>query len=88
MSEGIMSVMHRPLHPGLIVKDALFNVAGIKTVGDAALKLGIDGTVLSRLIDGNSNINSEMAYKLGRFLHTSTEMWINIQRGYDDAIQT
>lgn len=78
-----MSVMHSPLHPGEIVKDALFNDTELKTVGEVALKLDIDRTTLSRLINGHSGISPEMAYKLGRLLGTSTEMWMNIQRDYD-----
>lgn len=78
-----MSIMHSPLHPGEIVKDALFNETGLKTVVEAALKLDIDRTTLSRLINGHSGISPEMAYKLSRLLDTSIEMWLNIQRDYD-----
>jgi addiction module HigA family antidote len=78
-----MGIMHSPLHPGEIVRDALFNGTELKTVSDAAERLGIDRTTLSRLLNGHSGISPEMAYKLGRLLDTSTEMWMNIQRDYD-----
>ena len=61
----------------------MFNDTESKTVGEAALKLDTDRTTLSRFINGHSGISSEMAYKLGRLLGTSTEMWMNIQRDYD-----
>ena len=45
-------MMHKPLHPGEIVKDALIDGAGLK-VTEAAAKLGISRTSLSRLLNGH-----------------------------------
>lgn len=78
-----MSTMHNPLHPGEIVRDALFNETGIISVGEAAKKLGVTRITLSRLLNGHSGISAEMAYRLSLFLGTSAEMWFNVQRDYD-----
>jgi antitoxin HigA-1 len=78
-----MAIMHNPLHPGEIIRDALFNETSIKTVGDAAKMLKVERTTLSRLLNGHSGISPEMAYKLSLLLGTSAEMWLNIQRDYD-----
>jgi antitoxin HigA-1 len=75
--------MHKPLHPGEIVKDALFNDKTGLTVTIAAKLLNIQRTTLSRLINGHSGISREMALRLAMFLGTSVEMWLNIQRDYD-----
>lgn len=75
-------VIHRPLHPGLIVKDALFSGTDL-TVTLAAEKLGIDRTTLSRLLNGHIGISVEMALRLSLLLSTSPEMWMNIQRDFD-----
>lgn len=75
-------VIHEPLHPGEIVKDALFNETGL-TVTSAAEKLGIERTTLSRLLNGHAGISPEMAKRLAMLLGTSAEMWMNVQRDYD-----
>lgn len=75
-------VMHNPLHPGEIVKDALIDGAGLN-VTTAAQKLGVSRTALSRLLNGRAGISPEMALRLSKLLNTSIEMWINIQAHYD-----
>lgn len=77
-----MSIMHNPLHPGEIVKDTLINGCGL-TVTQAADKLGISRTALSRLLNCHAGISPEMALRLSKLLGTSIEMWINIQAQYD-----
>jgi antitoxin HigA-1 len=74
--------MHEPLHPGEIVKDALIQGAGL-SVTEAASRLGISRTALSRVLNGHTGISPEMALRLSKLLRTSIEMWINIQAQYD-----
>ena len=74
--------MHEPLHPGEIVKDTLIDGAGL-SVTEAASKLGISRTALSRLLNGHAGISPEMALRLSKLLSTSIEIWINIQAQYD-----
>src|SRR5579872_2102043 len=77
-----MAIMHEPLHPGEIVKDALIDGTGLN-ITEAADKLGISRTSLSRLLNGHVGISPEMALRLSKLLNTSIEMWINIQAQYD-----
>jgi len=77
-----MTKMHAPLHPGEIVKDALIDGAGL-SVTDAAEKLLVSRTALSRLLNGHVGISPEMAVRLSKLLGTSIEMWLNIQAQYD-----
>ena len=77
-----MTTMHEPLHPGEIVKDALIDGAKL-SLTDAAEKLGISRTALSRLLNGHTGISPEMALRLSKLLGTSIEMWVNIQAQYD-----
>lgn len=77
-----MTTMHEPLHPGEIVKDALIDGPGL-SVTEAANKLGVSRTSLSRLLNGHAGISPEMALRLSKLLKTSIEMWINIQAQYD-----
>jgi addiction module HigA family antidote len=77
-----MALIYEPLHPGEIVRDALFTNTDL-TVSLAAKKLKVDRTTLSRLLNGHSGISPDMAYRLSLLLNTSVEMWMNIQRDYD-----
>ncbi len=77
-----MSIIYKPLHPGEIVRDALIDGVGL-SVTEAAQKLGVSRTALSRLLNCHVNITSEMALRLSKLLGTSIEMWINIQGQYD-----
>lgn len=77
-----MNIMHNPLHPGEIVKDALIDGAGL-SVTEAAQRLGISRTALSRLLNSHVGISPEMALRLSKLLGTSIEMWINLQAQYD-----
>ncbi len=52
-------VMHNPLHPGLVVKDALIDNTGL-TVTEAAVRIGVTRTTLSRLLNGRAGISPEM----------------------------
>lgn len=74
--------MHEPLNPGEIVKDELIDATGL-SVTEAAEKLGVSRTALSRLLNGHSSISPEMALRLSKFFNTSIEMWINLQAQYD-----
>lgn len=76
-------MMHKPLHPGEIVRDALCNEVTGLNVGDAANRLCVQRTTLSRLFNGHAGISPEMAMRLAMLLGTSIEMWLNIQRDYD-----
>ncbi len=75
-------IMHEPLHPGLIVKDALIDGTGL-SITEAAEKMGVTRTTLSRLLNGHSGLSPEMALRLAKFFNTSIEMWINLQAQYD-----
>lgn len=77
-----MSIMHNPVHPGEIVRDAVIEGAGL-SVTVAAQKLGVSRTALSRLLNGHVGISPEMALRLAKLFGTSIEMWINLQAQYD-----
>lgn len=78
--------MHNPLHPGKIVYEILIEGAGL-SVRDAAEKLDVNRTTLSRLLHGHASMSSEMALRLSKLLpKTDMLMWMNLQRDYDIAI--
>lgn len=74
--------IHKPFHPGILVRDALIDHTGL-TVTEAAERLGVTRTTLSRLLNGHADISLEMAIRLSKFFDTSVESWMNLQVQYD-----
>lgn len=71
--------MHNPAHPGLALREFL----GDLTVTEAAVRLGVTRTALSRILNGSAGISADMALRLRDALGTSAEMWVNMQAQYD-----
>ncbi len=71
-----------PKHPGKMVKSLCLDPLGI-SVTDAAIALDISRPTLSKLINGKMSITPEMAIRLSVVFHTSDELWMNLQSGYD-----
>jgi addiction module HigA family antidote len=80
-------MIHEPLHPGEIVRGELIEATGF-SVTEAAKRLGISRTALSRLINCHAGISPEMALRLSKLFKTSIEMWLNLQAQYDEFQQT
>ena len=71
--------MHNPPHPGRALREFL----GDLTVTEAAARLRITRTALSRILNGSAGISADMALRLQEALGTSAEMWISMQAQYD-----
>ena len=69
-------------HPGILLKETLIDATGL-SVTEAAERLGISRTALSRILNGHANITPQMAVRLSKFFNTSIEMWIHLQANYD-----
>lgn len=75
-------MVHEPLHPGEIVREICVEGAGL-TVKEAAKRLDVDRTTLSRLLNGHAGISADMAVRLSLALGNSPTLWMNLQRDYD-----
>jgi addiction module HigA family antidote len=71
--------MHNPSHPGAVLREYL----GDLTVTEAANRLGVTRTALSRILNGATGISVDMALRLSTALGTSPEFWLNMQVQYD-----
>jgi antitoxin HigA-1 len=71
--------MFNPPHPGLVLREWL----GDMQVTEAARRLGVARSTLSRLLNGESDMSPEMALRLEIALGTSPEMWMGLQCDYD-----
>ena len=77
-----MARMHNPPHPGEVLKDGVF-ADNLVSVTDAAAALGVTRVSLSRVLNGKAGVSAEMAVRLGKWLGTGPEVWINMQAQYE-----
>ena len=76
-----MTRMHNPPHPGEVLKNGVF-ADRLISVTDAAVALGVTRVALSRVLNGKAGVSAEMAVRLGKWLGTGPETWINMQSQY------
>lgn len=75
--------MSRPaIHPGEIVHDELRYLELSSTA--AASAIGISTRQLASLLDGSIAVSPAIAAKLGRWIGTGPEIWLNLQRQYEE----
>lgn len=73
-------MIFNPAHPGEVLKEGL----GSMSVAEAAKRLGVTRTHLSRILNGHAGISASMALRLSQAMpHTSPEFWLNMQLNYD-----
>ncbi len=72
-------------HPGFLLKE------GIDAYGISQYRLGKDlhiaHSTISGICHGRQSITVAIALKLGKYLGTSAEYWINLQRRHDIETQ-
>lgn len=74
----------RPSHPGKILLNHFITARGL-TVKSFAAVMDVSEDLLQKIVDGNLNVSPCMAVRLGRYLNTSTHLWLNLQAAYDAA---
>ncbi|MCB2181267.1 MAG: HigA family addiction module antidote protein [Desulfobulbaceae bacterium] len=73
---------HNPMHPGAFIKRVYlepFNVSSNKL----ARKLQVSPGLVSRLLNGKTNVSPAMALKLSKVLGRSPESWLLMQDNYN-----
>jgi addiction module HigA family antidote len=75
-------LMHKPPHPGEVIKELCLEPLGI-SVTAAADGLGVSRKTLSAILNGRAGISPEMAVRLSIAFDTSSESWLNQQTQYD-----
>jgi addiction module HigA family antidote len=72
------------VHPGEILSEELA-VRGL-TAHALALKIRVPPNRLTEIIGGRRRVSAETALRLGRFLGTGPQLWMNLQSAYDLAV--
>lgn len=78
-----MSAMYNPPHPGEIIRDAI--EAEGWTVSDAAARLGVVRSTLSRVINGRAGVSPRLALALEGLGWSDAGHWMRMQGAYDLA---
>ena len=78
-----MAQMHKPPHPGEVLKDTVLRCDGGITVTEFAKRLGVSRVALSRVVNGKAAVSAELAIRLAAALRGSAESWLRMQLTYD-----
>ena len=74
--------MHKPLHPGEIVRHECLEPLGL-TVTRAAQGLDVTRQALSDLVNGKAGVSVEMSVRLSQAFGSTPETWLGMQTAYD-----
>ena len=74
--------MYNPPHPGEFIREVYLAPLNV-SYRAVALKLHVAPSTFNRLIQGQSNISSEMALRLSKTLGRSPESWLAMQSNYN-----
>jgi addiction module HigA family antidote len=70
-----------PIHPGEILKDEMealnLNAAQLARAIDVPTKR------IRRIVVGKRSISADVAHRLGKFLSTGPQFWLNLQKAYE-----
>lgn len=69
-------------HPGELLREDVLIPLGIE-VTEAAQRLGVSRTTLSRVINGHAGISPDLAIRLEQAGVSSARFWMNLQANYE-----
>ena len=73
---------HNPMHPGAFIQRVYLDPFKIGS-NELARRLQVSSGLISRLINGKSDVSPAMALKLSVVLGRSPESWLLMQDNYD-----
>ena len=71
--------MHNPPHPGELLRAYLGSIP----VGEAAKRLRVARSTLSRLLNGRAAVTASMALRLSDAFGNQPYIWLGLQQQYD-----
>jgi antitoxin HigA-1 len=80
----VANAHEEPPHPGQHIRLEYLEPLGL-SVTDTARILGVTRANLSNLVNGKSDISSEMALQLAKAFGGSADIWLRLQAAYDLA---
>lgn len=77
-------MMKNPPHPGELLREDVLQPLGLE-VTEAAQRLGMSRTTLSRVINGRAGISPDLAIRLERAGVSTARFWMTLQANYELA---
>jgi len=74
-----VAIMHNPPHPGKVLREYLGEIE----VSEAAERLKVSRTTLSRVLNGRAGISADMSLRLSDALGTHAAFWSGMQMEYE-----
>ncbi|KQP61532.1 MULTISPECIES: HigA family addiction module antitoxin [unclassified Methylobacterium] len=71
-----------PMHPGEMLREEYMVPLGL-SAGTVARACGVPRTRIERIAREEIGVSADTALRLGRYLGTSAQFWINLQGRYD-----
>jgi addiction module HigA family antidote len=71
-------------HPGYYVNDIINDMR--ITQKEFAMRLGTSVENISDLVNGQIELSDEMALKLSNMTGTSLDLWLNLQKTYNEKV--
>lgn len=75
-------MMRNHPHPGELLREDVLLPLGIE-VTEAAQRLGMSRTALSRVLNGHAGISPDLAVRLERAGVSTARFWMNLQTNYE-----
>ena len=73
--------MRKPIHPGKFLADEIAELGMTPTALATALR--VPPNRISMILAGKRALTADTALRLGQWLGTSAEMWLNLQKTYE-----
>jgi addiction module HigA family antidote len=70
-----------PIHPGEVLADEL--EARSISAAEAGRVLGVPANRITQILRGRRSVSADTALRLSRWLGTSAEFWMNLQKNYE-----
>ena len=74
-----MTRMYNPPHPGELLREWI----GGTPVGEAAVRLKVARSTLSRILNGRASVTASMALRFSDAFGSRPELWLDLQQQYD-----
>lgn len=74
----------KAFHPGYYVAEIIEDLGVSQS--EFAARLGSTPKTVSKLVNGQANISNDIAGKLAAMLGTDVDVWLNLQKSYDEKI--
>ena len=80
--EVSMAQKNTPIHPGEILLEDFLKPLEVSQ-NKLSLAIGVEPRRVSEIVNGDRSVTVDTAMRLGRYLKTGPEFWLNLQQEYD-----